>query len=759
MSAARSTRRAVIAATLGAGLMIAAQVAGKAARDALFLSHFDVEYLPRMVVATAALSVVAMAGMIRLLGRRGPQRVVPLAFGLSALSLAAIASLASSTPKVAAVLLHLQIGTVGAVLISGFWSVVNERFDPRAARRSIGRVAVGGTVGGLVGGLLAMGSAQFIPVHHVLWGLAALQALCLPLLRSMRAPKRTGADLASLTSGDAGPTIATGIRALFADRYLLGVAALALCVAVAEALVDYAFKARAQDAYGEGAALLTFFAVFYTGVGLVTFLLQLGLGRRLLERFGMLPSLAALPVAVTATGALALAIPTLATATFMRGAEAVMRSSLYRSGYELLFVPVAPDTKRVTKALLDVGVDRLGNAAGGLAITGLVVVGAAQGRVLFAVAALFALLGIITAIRLRRGYTNALETSMAHRALELELSGASDDEELRSALLLTLGELDIGRMLRTEQPAPPTLVEPEPEPARPPANEPADPLLHAVRTLRSGDADRVLAYLRSVDALPREVTAQVIALLAWDAVAREAILALREVADSVVGQITDALLSSDTDFTIRRRLPRVLSRTTNERAIDALVSGLRDARFEVRYQCGQALRVALRRKESTRLDRTKILDVVAQEVSVDRAVWESHRLIDAEEDIEAPSPFVVEAIRVRSQRSLQHVFTLLSLVFAEEPLQTAYRALHTDDAGLRGTALEYLETVLPARIHRALLPFVEDRPRSPAPARPREEVLRALLRSNRSIQMHLERIRERPELDSGELPPPPTPDT
>ena len=56
---------------------------------------------------------------------------------------------------------------------------------------------------------------------------------------------------------------------------------------------------------------------------------------------------------------------------------------------------------------------------------------------------------------------------------------------------------------------------------------------------------------------------------------------------------------------------------------------------------------------------------------------------------------------------MAHVFTLLSIVLPPEPLRIAYRGLHTNDTALRGTALEYLESVLPADVREALWPFIE----------------------------------------------------
>ena len=79
-----------------------------------------------------------------------------------------------------------------------------------------------------------------------------------------------------------------------------------------------------------------------------------------------------------------------------------------------------------------------------------------------------------------------------------------------------------------------------------------------------------------------------------------------------------------------------------------------------------------------------------------------------------------------------------------EPLRIAFRGLHTDDPRLRGTALEYLEGVLPPRIREQLWPFLEDRrPAASRETRPRDEILADLLRSHESIMINLEELQRR----------------
>src|SRR6476659_4387352 len=70
-------RRAVTAAMLAAGALVAQQVAGRATRDALFLSTFRVSSLPLVMIAAAVASAVAVLAFSAALGRRSPARVLP----------------------------------------------------------------------------------------------------------------------------------------------------------------------------------------------------------------------------------------------------------------------------------------------------------------------------------------------------------------------------------------------------------------------------------------------------------------------------------------------------------------------------------------------------------------------------------------------------------------------------------------------------------------------------------------------------------
>ena len=149
-----STRNAMWAAAAVALVMIAQVVAARAVRDGFFLTHFDVTALPFMMTAGAIFSIVFVMGSTRLLRNVAPARTLPVFFSVSAVFFALESALYFPYPRVAAVMLYLHTMSLSAVFASGFWSVVNERFDPHAAKKMIGRIAGGASLGGVIGGLL-----------------------------------------------------------------------------------------------------------------------------------------------------------------------------------------------------------------------------------------------------------------------------------------------------------------------------------------------------------------------------------------------------------------------------------------------------------------------------------------------------------------------------------------------------------------------------------------------------------------------------
>lgn len=723
--------RAAAAATAAATVIIAFQLAGKATRDALFLSTIGVAALPAMVIAAAVLSTFLSVVLARIMVRTRPGRLVPRLFALSALLLLAEWGLAADARRPTAILVYLHFTALGAILVSGFWAIVNERFDPRSARQAIGRITAGGSIGGLLGGLLPERVGAALPLTAMLPILAGLHLMAAGLV--------LGVDRGTPSSGLGEPRPHPSVpappasRVLRASTYLMALALLVALTSSAEGVLDYVFKARAAASTTRGEDLLRLFAAFYTATALLGIFIQVTVLRRLLGTVGIARSASLLPAGVSVGSIVAFLVPGLVPVMLARGVEVVLRSSLFRAAYELLFTPVAPQEKRATKLLLDVGAARVGDIIGAILILGaLAVTGAAAGRLLLALTFVLSLGALVVARRLHLGYVAALEGTLHRRAGELP-DPIQDDA---AALLQTVGAFDLsGIRPRLTIPTASTYAAEPPEVMTTISQPPATPLS---RAMHDGKADEVREALAQ-HPLTADQVETAIELLAWDAVAPQVIQSLAAVAAANTPVLLRHLLDSEEDFAIRRRLVNVLADCRNQEVFEGLFHALGDRRFEVRYRVGRALGRMVGEIPGVRVDREGVLEVVQREIGVGRGVWESRQLIDALE--EESSPMQTELLRDRADRSLEHLFNLLSLILPRGTLRLAFHSLHTEDRYLRGTALEYLETVLPESIWATLQPLLEPGQLQPRPRRTSDQVLKELLASQESIALALRRER------------------
>jgi AAA family ATP:ADP antiporter len=664
---------------LVAGLMLAHQVASKAVRDAAFLAAWPAEALPAMVIATAVAVVLAVPLYARLLSRFGPRVVVPAGFLLSAVAHAVEWRLSSRNPWVAAAI-YLHVAGLGAMLLSGFWSLVSELFDPKSAKASYGRIAAAGTIGGLLGGLSAARAAT-LSADAALLLLAGLHALCaagvLWLGRAAITPVAVAADRSARLFD---------VGALRAAPHVRMLALIVVLSSAGAAIVDYLLKSNAQLVYRHG-ELLRFFAVFYTVVQIAAFLAQAGVAY-IVRRFGLGRTISSLPLGLGISGVAAFFFPGFPMFVAMRGVESVLRASMFRSGYELLFVPMDPAEKRRTKTFLDVTCDRAGDAIGASVVQVLLLAGTAailtRELQLLAITIVLAAAGIWLGRRLDVLYLGVIERRLVTHAERTPIVVGSE---------MGWTILEVATPVKVRPAAPRAAAPAAPAP-------PEDPRLRALAELRSGDRRRVEDALDRLVKPDAMLIAQVIQLLAWDDVVSRARKVLEAAAAFHVGLLVDALVDADTDFAIRRRLPRVLGTLSSDLALRGLLQGLDDARFEVRYQCSHSIDRMLSRSTGLAVDPARVMAVVDRELSVSPQVWQGYRLIDRAEGDAVPA--TQEAQAERAQENVTHVFCLLAAVLPREPLQVAFRGIRADDPSLRGLALEYLDGVLPPAIRAKL---------------------------------------------------------
>jgi hypothetical protein len=521
MSPSRSEaldQKAAQAAAGAAFLLIAHQVAARAVRDALFLSAFEVKSLP-LVMGGAAIAALGGAELLSLaLARRSPARVVPAAAALSALLLVAWWGIGFASPRAAALLVYLHVSAFGGALVSGFWSLVNERFDPHTARKVVGRIGTGATAGGMAGGALVWLCSRIMPLPAIaagarvgLVGAACSGARASASTKPPRAHRRGRCCCAR--------TCATSPSSLD----------------VTEALLDFQFKAQATERFVSGPPLLGAFAVFHTAMGVLSLLLQATLSRTSLRQLGIAGTLALRPLLTALSSLAGTLAPRLATATLARGAHESLTNSLFRSAYELLYTPVPEAEKRRVKALVDVSVDKAG-ALLGSAVVALVLALApiTADALLFGLACLLSLAALVLSPTLHHGYVQTLEQSLLAGRVRLDTLDPLDHTS--QGTLAHTGNLERDTLLRQI-----ALLRGEEPSLVPDAGERAT--LDALRQLRSVEPATVRGCCARTGPEPLLVTKPLLA----NTMMMPTSSALRRAAPRITGQLVDAMLDTAGD--------------------------------------------------------------------------------------------------------------------------------------------------------------------------------------------------------------------
>ncbi len=503
----------------------------------------------------------------RLLARFGPGRLVPVILGVNSALFLVELSLLGDLPRVASGLIYLHASVLGAIGISAFFSLLNEHFDPYAAKPLMARVAAAATLGGLAGGVGAERVTALLSPEALLTVLAvagaAAAAGSVAIGRGMPARHARMDEPEDRRSGWA------EIRRVPLLRELALVVALAAALA---ALVDYLLKAEAVAWLGPGEPLVRFFGLFYAGTALAAFLLQALLGRLVLARLGLGGSVASHSLLVGAAGLIGFVIPAPWRGIFPRAFDVTVRASVFRAGYELFYTPLPEAAKRAAKSTVDVSVDCLGKGIGAALIVLLTRLDPLYTFVTVNAAAVLAAgAEFVVARRLKARYVSALEGGLRRQGEDLQTPAKYSMGDFTMARSMAgLDELSIHRALdRTA------------EGKR--ASPHDDAVVGAVADLRSGDLARIRRLLRAPPADPLLIGA-LVPLLAQKEILGQVVAALTAFGGRGAGQLVDALLDPSTPEIVRRRLPLVLKSCHSSFARDGLLQALGASSLDVRLR-------------------------------------------------------------------------------------------------------------------------------------------------------------------------------
>ena len=440
-------RRVALMAAYAANA-IGAVVVGHSVRDALYLSNRPARGLAGMYVFSS-IAVVLVSWLYAKVadGRnRGALNAV-CALGCAALCAGLWALLCLHDAPWVYAALYIFVEAMSSLIVIQFWTMVNDVFHAREAKRLFGLIGAGGTAANVVFGLLVGNFAKRLGAENLLWIMVAQLAACAVLARA-------GARLA-----EAAPLSAQRLhrpKALLLSRaglsfltskHLTIVALVGAVSAAAVTIVDFQFKLSAA-AVLEQNELASYFGRFYGVCGGLALALQIWVTGRILERYGILASLLPLPVGLAAgsSAAAAMAHPGLLISSLAKGSDTIFRYTINDASVHLLYVPVQPHIRGRAKAFID----------GVLKPTSIAVTGAALlfyrqsgggGRPLTFAVLLLVALWMLLLVRARGEYVRTLLESLERRQLDLSATSFSGVNETTIAALRAALRGDPGTVL------------------------------------------------------------------------------------------------------------------------------------------------------------------------------------------------------------------------------------------------------------------------------------------------------------------------
>ncbi|MEZ4374500.1 MAG: Npt1/Npt2 family nucleotide transporter [Polyangiaceae bacterium] len=675
-------------ARIAAATAIAHQIAAKTLRDALFLSYFPVEKLPQVVVLSAGVSIAVVLVASRLLTRFGPARVVPWVFALDAAVFGAAWFTLPVLSHETAVAVYFAVSALGALLVSGFWSAFNESFDPHAAKVEVARVGASATLGGVSGGGLAERASAVVGPRGVLLVLVALALVGGFYVRRFTGRRRHAVQ-SPLLKTQAGAAVVIEKSNILRSPLLMRVGLLVALLAVASTLLDFVLKAEAQQKFPAEHDLVTFFAAFYTVVSIATFIVQTSLSSRMLQKAGLGSTLALLPLGIVTGAGLASVTLKVWSAALSKGIEAALTNSTHRSAYELLFTPLSKARKRRTKLIIDVLLQRLGDALGGLTVVGIGFVFVQPSRGLLWITFGIGVLLVWLVRSVNKAYVAELVGNLERNLLKVEEYRQLDATTRRvietTVSLNRKGLLaEIERQRAQQSDAPPSADDPPSE-------------LCELLTLCTRRDPGLVDRLKKAQ-LDRRLAPCVVDLLSEPALEAAARDYLDRLGIHAVGALGDALLEHSASLSRQLILVELLAKTHCPAALAHLWAALDDGSPSLRLAVGATL-VRWKQEVGLPFQPSSALVLSRVERDLERDDWLPDSLHPVLQ--RGPHPLLQEH-RVRSPRLLQ-AFTLLALLYEPEPLSLALRGLDSGDPVLRGTAIEYLENTVPKRVKQRIL--------------------------------------------------------
>ena len=267
-------------------------------------------------------------------------------------------------------------------VVTVFWGFLSDCFDNSQGKRLFSFIAVGSSLGGMTGSATTAGLTGVLPAFSL------LLLACIPLeiaswcASALHRRFNTGSvvipgEAARVITG----TAWSGMRAVFASRYLMGIAAFIALMTFVSTILYFQQASLVAEAFANRTERTVFYARVDLVVSALTVIFQLYLTARIIKWLGVGMTLAVIPI-LMAFGFVVLGLyPTLAALVVVQVIYRAGRYGLTKPAREILWTVLGREAKYKSKPFLDAAVYRGGDLLSGWIYTGLAALGLSIGAI------------------------------------------------------------------------------------------------------------------------------------------------------------------------------------------------------------------------------------------------------------------------------------------------------------------------------------------------------------------------------------------
>ena len=313
---------------------------------------------------------------------------------------------------------------LGILLISQFWTLANDLYDARQAKRLFGFIGGGASLGGALGAAITALVVEEVGTDNLLLVSAAILAICVALVAAISRTQRNASESAEVLDDQRGVGGREAIRLLRSSRHLQIVALVIGCAALGAGIIEQQLNMAAEATKAEGAtdAIAAFLATVTFYLSVIGFVVQVALTSRIHRSLGLAFALLMLPTMLGATGVVILLTGAVWATAVARVADSTLRYTIDKTTREVLFLPLPAELKYRAKPFLDVTVDRFGKALAAVLLLVLIKpwgLGLDWRRLSYASITVTGL-WIAVALIARRQYLQSFRSSIGSRAIRPE---------------------------------------------------------------------------------------------------------------------------------------------------------------------------------------------------------------------------------------------------------------------------------------------------------------------------------------------------